>query len=105
MTRCGALLVDTAQMAWRLNSLSVLHWRRWGEDWVVFDAASGMTHRLDTLGATTLLMLQEFDADIAQLENQLAEELQIDNRAALRPMLETVLRRLQGADLIQPDIG
>ncbi|MDQ2777976.1 MAG: HPr-rel-A system PqqD family peptide chaperone [Pseudomonadota bacterium] len=88
-------------MAWRNNPLSTLHWRRWGDDWVVFDAASGMTHRLDTLSATTLLLLQEQSADHTELSARLDEELQIGSDANLPPTLAAVLDRLEAASLIQ----
>lgn len=87
-------------MIWRLNPLSSLHWRRWGDDWAVFDAASGLTHRLNTLGATSLLLLQEQPADSAELGNRLDEALQIGAEADLSSAVSATLRQLEVAGLV-----
>lgn len=93
-------------MTWHVNLLCSLHWRRWGEDWVVFDAASGTTHRLDTLSATTLLLLQEQPADsAAALSARLDEALQIGSGAEVPVALSAALRQLENAGLVERDAG
>lgn len=41
----------------RLNPFGSLHWRLWGEEYVVYDEASSQTHVLDALTACTLLCI------------------------------------------------
>jgi len=40
---------------WRLNPECSLHYRHWGNEWVVFDTGSGQTHQMDTVAAVALM--------------------------------------------------
>lgn len=91
----------TEPLRWCLHPLARLHWRRWGDDWVAYDEASGMAHRLDTLRATTLLLLDESAADQAQLTQEIDAELQTGDPARLAALMGPVLAELEGARLIQ----
>lgn len=39
----------------RLNPLVELHWRQFGDDWVVFEALSGQTHQMAGVTAAVLM--------------------------------------------------
>ena len=41
-------LIDMAlgQAVYRLNPMVQLHWRQFGDDWVLFEALSGQTHQM-----------------------------------------------------------
>lgn len=73
----------------RLNRASVLHWRQWDSEWVVFDVASGNTHQMDELIACTLLCLED---------GALQDEALICEVAAATSSSEEVIRpAVQGA--------
>ena len=74
--------VSAGAPAWRLAPLVALHWRRWGDEWVVFDVGSGQTHKIDTLTAMTLMVLESGPSDPPAIESAIARELALDDEAA-----------------------
>jgi PqqD family protein of HPr-rel-A system len=86
---------------WRLGKLTSLHWRRWDDEWVVFDVASGQTHRLDLFTAVTLLTLEEAPRDRVGLAAALAADLELESNDALAAALDTALQRLQTVGLVE----
>ena len=90
-------------MTWSLNALaSSLHWRRWHDEWVVFDVGSGQTHQMDTLTAATLMMFESGPSDIPRLASQLADELSLPNNPELSTALTGIVERLVAAGLMEP---
>jgi PqqD family protein of HPr-rel-A system len=87
---------------WRLERRSKLHWRRLDDEWVVFEAASGDTHHLDTISAAVLMCLEADPLDLDGLSEVIAGELQLPNREDLASRLEGLLDQLHRLGLIEP---
>ncbi|WP_274595964.1 HPr-rel-A system PqqD family peptide chaperone [Rhodoferax sediminis] len=88
-------------IVWHLNELASLHWRCWGDEWVVFDAGSGQTHQMDTLTAATLLAVEACAGCIDQLVSRIASELTVTNDHELSNAVRGVLERLATTGLIE----
>jgi PqqD family protein of HPr-rel-A system len=99
--------LDTSAPIWRLASLVDLHWRRWDEEWVVFDAGSGKTHKIDTLTAVTLMVLESGPASAAAIEAAVARELLLDEEATkgVNSRLVDLLAGLRQAGLAETIAG
>ena len=54
-----------------------LHWRRWDDEFVVFDVGSGQTHQLAPYTAATLMMLELNSNDIVELTSRVSIELDV----------------------------
>lgn len=87
---------------WRLAPLTELRWRRWGDEWVVYDIASGDTHQMDTLTAVTLGSLETQPYDLSELAEQVSMELEISDIAKVEMVLAEILERLGKLGLIEP---
>jgi len=90
------------ELVWALNPLSSFRWRRWDDDWVVFDAGSGSTHQVDALTAVTLMCLECGPSDLSNLEEQIAEELELPRGEKLSRVLRGVIERVHALGLIEP---
>lgn len=62
-------------LRWRPRSPLDLHWRDWGGDSVVYDAADGQTHQFSPLAAAVMAWLEERPLSVAELTAALAAEL------------------------------
>ena len=91
-----------AKRAWALNPLSELRWRRWDDDWVVYDAGSGNTHQMDALSAVTLMCLEGGASDLADLREQVAVELDLAAGEEFARAVQGVVKRLNALGLIEP---
>jgi len=89
---------------WRLEGRAQLHWRSLDDEWVVFDACSGDTHRLDTLSAAALTCLEAGPHDLEHLTAVLASELDLPDREGLASRLERLLEQLRNLGLVEPAI-
>jgi PqqD family protein of HPr-rel-A system len=87
---------------WRLDRRAELHWRCLDDEWVVFEAASGDTHHLDTIAAAVLMCLEADPLDLDGLSEVIASELQVPNRDDLAGRLDDLLAQLQGLGLVEP---
>jgi PqqD family protein of HPr-rel-A system len=90
-----------AQSGHRINSLLQLHWRPFGDEWVLFEAVSGHTHQMDTLTAVTLMMFAQTSVQLPELVSQVAAELELPVNQALSDTLSGILERLAAAGLIE----
>jgi PqqD family protein of HPr-rel-A system len=89
-------------VAWRLNRPIALAWRRWADEWVVFDAGSGDTLHLDPIAAVTLMCLEAEPFDLSALAAQVAIELDLPAGETLSTKLEEVLGNFAHLGLIEP---
>jgi PqqD family protein of HPr-rel-A system len=86
---------------WALRPLTRLHWRRFDDEFIVFDEGSGYTHQLDALTAVALLCLEEGPLPLAELSARVAGELKLPQGSPLE-ILATQLDRLKALWLIEP---
>ena len=88
--------------AFRARSSRELVWRLWGEEYVLFDTASGDTHLLDRLVYEGISALQSESLDPPGLARALAVRFQIDEDADLRVYATKLLCRLDELGLVDP---
>ena len=88
-------------MAWQLSPLVALHWRRWDDEFVVFDVGSGQTHQLAPYTAATLMMLELNSNDIAELNSRISIELDVADDKDLADAVGEAVLDLQVAGLIE----
>jgi PqqD family protein of HPr-rel-A system len=89
-------------VTWRLNPLSSLSWRRWGDEWVAFDAGADDTHQLDPVAAVALMCFEEAPQDLAALSATVAAELDLPNDEALSQRLNDLVQQFIVLGLIEP---
>jgi PqqD family protein of HPr-rel-A system len=87
---------------WRLTPTTALKWRRWDDEWVVYNEASGDTIQLDPFAAVTLMCLEAEPFELSSLVDQVAAELDVAAGEALSARLESVLGDLALVGLIEP---
>jgi PqqD family protein of HPr-rel-A system len=87
-------------MLWHLNPLVDLSWKRWEEEWVVFDSGSGQTHLMDALTAATLMTIEVGEIDFSGLAAQTSETLMINDGPELHKALNDIVNRLVAVGLI-----
>jgi len=88
-------------MILRLNASTHLHWRRWDDEWTVFDVGSGQTHQMDTLTAVTLMFLETDTLEENELISRIAEEFLIPFDMRLSGAMKNILERLIHIGLIE----
>lgn len=52
---------------WQVSSLTQLRWQVWGEEYIVYNAASGQTHYLNKFAADVLQYFEGQPASLAKL--------------------------------------
>jgi PqqD family protein of HPr-rel-A system len=88
--------------AWQLNKLSKLVWRRWGDEWVAFDAAADDTHQLDPIAAVALMCFEAGPHDLAALKAQVSVELDLPDDETLSHRLGELVQQFTLLGLIEP---
>ena len=86
---------------WAINPKSLLHWRSFGDDWVVFDVASGQTHLLDVLSAAVLMSIQDGATELDTIP-PLMQALGIEEVPESLAGLRTAVSQLVTLGLVQP---
>ncbi|HUZ73743.1 MAG TPA: HPr-rel-A system PqqD family peptide chaperone [Stellaceae bacterium] len=86
---------------WRTNHFCSFRWRRWGDEWVVFDEGSGDTYHLDGLSAVALMCLAAGPCSLAELSQQVSIETDLAESEELSRALVSVIDRFSGLDLIE----
>ena len=90
-----------AAQRWIAIDARQLLWEQFDDEFFVFNPASGHTHLLNALGATTLQLLTDHALDSAQLLTRLQEQAGTDGDDALHQALETHLNQLAAIGLIE----
>jgi len=78
-----------------------LLWRRWGDETVVYNPASGQTHLLDLVSGEGLSCLQESFLDLGTLCERMAHRLDIENDAQLRSYVAMLLSQFEELGLLE----
>ena len=85
---------------WSLNALASLHWRDFGEEWAVFDVASGQTHWLDGLSAAVLMRFQDGSASLADIAD-FTQTLGVQSTDGLKKQITDIVSHLQSIGLLE----
>ena len=75
--------------------------RRWGDETVVYNPASGQTHLLDLVSGEGLSCLQDSSLDLGTLCERMAGRLDIENDAELRQYVASLLSQLEELGLVE----
>ena len=86
---------------WQLNELAVLHWRQWGDEWVIFDESSAQTLVADALMAASLMALESGPLSLVEIEAQVRADLLWPEPEVLVPRVMTGLEFLRGLGLVR----
>ena len=86
---------------WRITKGCQLLWRRWDEEYIVYNSGSGHTHLLDGFGAGLLRCLEEHPSNSQQLATEMGEELEPDKTPAVTNIIEALLTRFQDLGLVE----
>ena len=78
-----------------------LHWRRWDDEFVVFDVGSGQTHQLAPYTAATLLMLELNSHNIVELTSRVSIELDVSDDKNIADAVAEAVHDLQIVGLIE----
>jgi PqqD family protein of HPr-rel-A system len=87
----------------RVALRSPLHWRRWGDEWVVFSAGSGQTHKLDALSAAVLLICEEGARPFSGLVGAVATQLEVPADRVLQLRMAGIVEQCVGLELLESD--
>jgi PqqD family protein of HPr-rel-A system len=85
---------------WSLNALASLHWREFGDEWAVFDVASGQTHWLDGVNAAVLMRFQDGPADVQAIADFI-ELLGTQSSDELKQQITGIVSQLLSMGLIE----
>lgn len=83
----------------RLHPFGSLHWRPWGEEYVVYDEASSQTHVLDALTACTLLCIDVGGIEHGALIIEVSQHAGVDVDSVTQS-LPFMLEQLSDAALV-----
>jgi PqqD family protein of HPr-rel-A system len=86
-------------MRFRTNPASVLHWRQWDDEYVVFNEVAGQTHVLDTLTACALLCIESGATDLPALVSDVITHTELSADSVTKA-LPFVLEQLSQAALV-----
>jgi len=86
---------------WRLNPKSSLHYRHWGNEWVVFDVGSGQTHEMDTVAAATLMHCENGWISLTDLVTGVTADLELEIGDALAATLLPLLNHFAAREMLE----
>ncbi len=78
-----------------------LLWRLWGEEYVVYNSASGDTHLLDLLTGQILKQLESSPRGPLELADLICSEFEFEPNAPLIESIEDRLKKLSVLKLIE----
>lgn len=88
-------------MKWQGIS-AALRWRDWGDESVIFNAATGATHLLNLVDRQVVILLAaDRTLTSPEIVQNLAQALEIDADTALEEYVATLLPQLEQVGLIE----
>jgi PqqD family protein of HPr-rel-A system len=91
-----------SNIKWRVISDQALHFRSWGDEFIVYNCLSGDTHLLGSAAAQILLRLQQAPSDVISLAESLTSLSQTEMMGEpLEPQLVNLLADLNVLALIE----
>jgi PqqD family protein of HPr-rel-A system len=95
-------MVAAIGQVWQLVQRPALLWCAWEGEIVVYNDASGDTHRLDPLAAEAFEALLEGPADLPALAERVARSLGVEGALEMGSALAVVLGRFHRLGLTEP---
>ena len=89
---------------WRVAGNQKILWREWEGDYVIFSSLSGETHTLDIASGKILRRIMERPSTIEDIRSEIADFLEVKNDAELGNAVDNILKSLEDAGLIEPEI-
>lgn len=86
---------------WRLNPASSVHYRHWGNDWVVFDVGSGQTHEMDSISAVALMYCENGWIRLPEIAAGVMSDLQLPKATCLSDALLRLLNQFTRQGLLE----
>jgi len=86
---------------WRITKGCHLLWRKYDEEYVVFNSGSGHTHLLDGIGRGVLRCLEEHPASSQELALEMAEELEPGSAPVITEQIGELLVKFQDLGLVE----
>jgi PqqD family protein of HPr-rel-A system len=87
---------------WQAAGGGPLRWRCWAGEYVVFNPLSGQTHHLDVLAGRMLELIVSATPSADELRVEASSFLEVEQDDQLIRLVDELLRRLEGAGLIEP---
>ena len=78
-----------------------MHYRHWGNEWVVFDVGSGQTHEMDTVSSVTLMCCEEGWASLGDIAESLKKDLNLALTPELCGSVESALGQFTSLGLLE----
>lgn len=78
-----------------------MHYRHWGNEWVVFDVGSGQTHEMDTVSAVCLMHCENGWISLLDMAQGVMQDLDLPSTAALTDSLQTALDQFARLGLLE----
>ena len=96
------LVARTQTVQWEVPDANALAWRNWGDEFLVYNAASGQTHHLNFIAGEALRSLEAEAADVGELVRRLANQFEIAEGSPPLQMIDGLIRELDELGLIAP---
>ena len=87
---------------WRLNPVCQLKWRSWGNEYILYNSASGQTHLLNELGASALNLLSAGELSACNLRQTLAAKCDLADDSEFQSYIDNMLKSMDSLGLIEP---
>ena len=91
-----------AKCRWRLNPACRLKWRTWGNEYILYNAASGQTHLLNDVGTSALGLLGAGELSVRDLGLALSVQCDLPYDTEFQAYVEAMLRSMDSLGLIEP---
>ncbi len=89
-----------ADEVWKISSGSRLHYRKWQNEYVFYNAGSGDTHLLDAVSGEVLSYLEKNPSTVEQISAALG----FPKDPARRDLLPQIIHHLRNASLIELEL-
>lgn len=90
-----------AHAAWRVQPGVTFEWRHYGDESVLFDPRSGLTHFLSAVAVEAIDLLTEAPLSTPQLTAALLQRCEVGDEDEFQRALDQMLWQLRELDLVQ----
>ena len=96
------LAARSESVRWGVPHSNAFAWRKWGDEFLVYNGASGQTHHLNFLAGEALRSLEAEAADVGELVRRLANQFEIAEDSPPLQMIDRLIHELDELGLIAP---